>query len=477
MKKFALFLLILLINFIGVNTYAETIKDYYENTKCLKAKYKVKNGLKNGKYIEYFPNKKIKTSSYYINDQLNGDFITYHENGKIKTKSTYINNIKTGLCYGYEENGKLFFIYSYENNVKNGDCITYLQNGKIQATYINDVLIHSVKYNKNGKKEYEEFYKNGYIEKFVSFDNDGFIKEEIIYENQQIIKTNNFYTSENQDFHDIIQTITTDVHSKFKNYIIQNASYINKNVTYNYQNENIYSILTVYDANNNEIFILKILERNDNPINLNFTYFSENEKLNEIFDYNKKIITVSRSYLNDILASLIKKDFENKIIDGTYKFYNEKGNIEFIQTWKNNKLVELEATTYYPNNNIHIKSHSTNNKLNGPFIEYHANGQIKISKTYCNNNLNGKVTLYYPDGQIEAIEYYKNGKANGTFKYYYENGVMSDEVNYINDKLSGTTKIYWQNGVIAYIDTYQNGEKTSRKAFNKFGKQLWFQKY
>ena len=55
--------------------------------------------------------------------------------------------------------------------------------------------------------------------------------------------------------------------------------------------------------------------------------------------------------------------------------------------------------------------------------------------------------------------------------------IIKHFLNYVNDKLSGTAKLYWENGIIAYIDTYINGEKTSRKAFNRYGKQLWYQKY
>jgi len=44
------------------------------------------------------------------------------------------------------------------------------------------------------------------------------------------------------------------------------------------------------------------------------------------------------------------------------------------------------------------------------------------------------------------------------------------EANFKNEKLDGVCKTYYPNGEIQYIDTYQNGQKINRKAYDEEGK-------
>jgi len=44
------------------------------------------------------------------------------------------------------------------------------------------------------------------------------------------------------------------------------------------------------------------------------------------------------------------------------------------------------------------------------------------------------------------------------------------EANFKNEKLDGVCRTYYPNGEIQYIDTYQNGQKINRKAYDEEGK-------
>ncbi len=85
--------------------------------------------------------------------------------------------------------------------------------------------------------------------------------------------------------------------------------------------------------------------------------------------------------------------------------------------------------------------------------------------------------LYYENGNLKSVCNFVDGKENGAYKDYFEDGTPSTECNYVNGKISGICNLYWENGGIAYIDKYQNGKMTQRKAFNRYGKQLWSQNY
>ena len=62
---------------------------------------------------------------------------------------------------------------------------------------------------------------------------------------------------------------------------------------------------------------------------------------------------------------------------------------------------------------------------------------------------------------------YKNDKVEGISKSYYESGQLDEEVNFKNEKREGIAKRYYESGGIEYIETYKDGQKINRKAYDK----------
>lgn len=66
-----------------------------------------KNGRKNGRWIKYFPDGKISTSGFYVNDTLQGPFQVYDINGQLLMKGQYKNALQEGVWITYDSLGNL----------------------------------------------------------------------------------------------------------------------------------------------------------------------------------------------------------------------------------------------------------------------------------------------------------------------------------------------------------------------------------
>jgi len=62
-------------------------------------------------------------------------------------------------------------------------------------------------------------------------------------------------------------------------------------------------------------------------------------------------------------------------------------------------------------------------------------------------------------------------------KTFYENGQLRTMRMYKDKKLDGISKVFYKNGEVAYIDTYVNGEKSKRIAYDQYGRLKFEQDY
>ena len=66
-----------------------------------------KNGKKNGRWIKYFPNGKVSTSGFYVNDTLQGKYQVFDITGRLLISGTYKNGLQNGTWITYDSLGKL----------------------------------------------------------------------------------------------------------------------------------------------------------------------------------------------------------------------------------------------------------------------------------------------------------------------------------------------------------------------------------
>jgi len=122
------------------------------------------NGLKNGSWITYHPNKDkaIKTLANYVNNELNGVYLTFSDRGQIETLTTYANGV-------YDGNFAKFRFSNMEESA------TYV-NGKLEGVY--------KKFYPTRKIQMEAEYKNGLQDgSYKYYDEEGNVVMEYEYKN------------------------------------------------------------------------------------------------------------------------------------------------------------------------------------------------------------------------------------------------------------------------------------------------------
>lgn len=132
-------------------------------------KLNYKDGVKDGKYSisklvdmcpeeNYYPVKSF--NGEFKNGRREGKWIFYYLDGKLKEEREYKNGSKNGLCKKYSKEGKIDKITSYKDGIKNGKYKEFDSNEKLclEGVYL------------NGKKE--GLWKNYKTSEFLLYKND-----------------------------------------------------------------------------------------------------------------------------------------------------------------------------------------------------------------------------------------------------------------------------------------------------------------
>ena len=116
---------------------------------------------RNGEFLEYFENGKIKSIENYIDDKENGEQKEFYENGKLRKYRFYLNGKLNGEQKDFYINENLQLLENWKNGKKNGEWKSYFENGKLSGTgnYYEDW--------KDGEWKY--YYENGKIMKLENY--------------------------------------------------------------------------------------------------------------------------------------------------------------------------------------------------------------------------------------------------------------------------------------------------------------------
>lgn len=151
-------------------------------------------------------------------------------------------------------------------------------------------------------------------------------------------------------------------------------------------------------------------------------------------------------------------NFENGKRDGKYISYFTTGKINSEELFANDKNEGLRIVNH-ENGNPKFKGNYTSGKENGLFVFYNSEG-IKINESnYIDGEKNGKEVLFDKTGNKIQEYDLKNKIKNGVEKEYYSNGKLKAERNFKMGINHGKAKTYYESGKLEVEIEAQNGKK------------------
>lgn len=112
----------------------------------------------------------------------------------------------------------------------------------------------------------------------------------------------------------------------------------------------------------------------------------------------------------------IEERYSNGEFDGTYQYFYENGQLEFIGEYENG-IMKRDWKRFYENSQLREVVQFENNMENGPFIEYHENGNLKAEGSYYDgDNEHGELKLYNEAGVLERKMECDSGRCQTIWK-------------------------------------------------------------
>lgn len=98
-------------------------------------------------------------------------------------------------------------------------------------------------------------------------------------------------------------------------------------------------------------------------------------------------------------------------------------------------------------------------KMDGTYKEYDENGNLEIESSYKDGRENGIYKWYYSDGALMIEGSYKDGRKDGIYKWYYGDGTLMKESSYKDGRKDGIYKVYGENETLMIEAPYKDGRK------------------
>jgi uncharacterized protein len=403
---------------------------YNYQSGVLKIKENYINGKQNGLTHKYDKNGLLDVIMNYKNDSINGVYEVY-EHGILDRIFCYQNDKQNGPYKSFYPDGKIKSESFLINNELNSEKTFYNKNGTISEidNYINDVLSSSTTYNIKSEKQKTIDYKDRTGKFTMKYNNDTTI---LTYDmvNGEI---NGKYVSKDK-LNNLIQEreyINGKLHNSYKHYsplgtINRESNYYLGKLNGNDKAYDLVGNLILVDENSFGDEHGKTTRFYHNKSKL-YEYHELDGLMNgEYTLYNQKdehILILG--YLNNAIQYYIKKSKTGEL---------------------NEKVIIIDETvdiiSQYPNGKTAITVNFVKGSRQGKFVIYNVDGAKEIESNYENNLLTGERIEYYKNGKIYKKERFKNNNYEGLQEYYKEDGKPWITAAYENDELNGNTLIY-----------------------------------
>jgi antitoxin component YwqK of YwqJK toxin-antitoxin module len=174
-----------------------------------------KNGLRQGRWVEFHENDNISKEEFYINDKLTGYAKYYDKNGNLIDVFKYENGnkvvdskevVKVDIKKDYYPNGKLKTIATYKNNIPDGVRRDYDTIGNITDSFLfeDGIVIGEGIIDEHMKRhgQWKDYYKDGLLRAEGRYNDGKKVGKWIYYHNNGNIEQEGYY-NENGDYQDI----------------------------------------------------------------------------------------------------------------------------------------------------------------------------------------------------------------------------------------------------------------------------------
>ncbi|MFN3871776.1 MAG: toxin-antitoxin system YwqK family antitoxin [Ignavibacterium sp.] len=95
--------------------------------------YEVKDGIKHGDFILYYPNGKIEMQGKLVNDKNEGEWKYFLPDGTLQTVGVYVNDLPESTWTWFYQDGKIFEQGNFRNGIRIGEWKTFDQYGKLRV--------------------------------------------------------------------------------------------------------------------------------------------------------------------------------------------------------------------------------------------------------------------------------------------------------------------------------------------------------
>lgn len=163
--------------------------------------------------------------------------------------------------------------------------------------------------------------------------------------------------------------------------------------------------------------------------------------------------------------------FKNDKCKGTFKYYDEQGNLKATNEFDKSGEKALNKT-YAPNGRVIATGYYQNQKKKGEWKYFdEASGQLRLVEDNKEGKVHGWSKLYNPNNGVLAEEtQYVEGQPEGQCRKYSNTGTLLMECQYHKGQLEGPTKTYYPSTALKEEGQYANGEKFGLwKTYNEDG--------
>ena len=433
-------------------------------------------GSTDGTETYYFTSGTPNQVNEYKAGELTGKSINYHLNGKKKSEMNYEDGVRNGLYLAYYPNGNKQQEGWYVNDQAEDYWTFYNEHGAktTHAFYYNDdVTGVKQEFWPTGRLEYETWYSEGIIEKFIQFDTTGKVFQVLSFP-----KGNGKFT---------LLSLAGKPYTE--------GTYVNGTLNGAYKvffpDGSLQSLQFYKNGLNDSIFRSysyggKLASEGQYRMGDKvgtWKYYRSNGTLKTVEQYDAGSLEGPRTHYFENGKPDLEMNYDNDERTGLTKKYSPDGALLYHLRYvdglpmaysypdKAGKMVpEIslnngngKVKTYYPDGTLSAEFGYASGKLHGVDNAYHPNGKPQMISTEDYGTTQGNYKSYFPSGQLKLDYNYAYDNLHGVCKEYNEKGILIEEGNYYNGYAHGLVKMYGDDGKLKATYTYYYGQLLSVK--------------